>query len=346
MSNNTLVIKPLEYKLNTTNTTNTTNKTNKTNYICEISVNNIIVQVEFGQIAELDLNNFKNNDKNIVLTIINQKKNKNKNNKIIIDVNSYKDLLIKFAKPSWHKLTNNNDNIHSIKLLIGMKNITNIISTNSFNLTNYNTNNLTNTLEDIITESTILVDEYSESAQRSLNLMIQIEELGAQTLNTLETQGKKLNSVKTTNKNIDDDISIANYELRSISSIGGHIGNMIRGKPKPKPKNKNETKTNSKPEIKVTSPIITTTNINNNMMREMLKNGEFDHLSKSTQEQIQSTENKLDDITKVIHSVGSIAKNINNELIKQNELLTELIPAIERSTNNVKKADNKTKRQF
>lgn len=293
---------------------------------------------------------------------------KNEINRLTIDLDAHKDVALSFAKSHWYKFKNVHHlpkvtkitkkkskpcvqfTINEINLRIGVKNPTIDKTITSSLLTVSRSNNISDydtvPLDDITQESKQLAEECYDSTERSLRLMHKIHELGVTTSAVLHEQGDQLKRSKATIKEIDTELKVADRDLRGISSIGGELVNMVTSRPKASRDKYEDKYTDKSISSEVVSGKSQVINPSTNLTREMIRRGEFDHLEEETITKIAKTEDNLEEISILIDDVQVIAKNIGEEIDRQNLFLEDVIPAIKRTNVKVKKVINKTRRQY
>eukprot|EP00010_Vexillifera_abyssalis_P007205 CAMPEP_0201545836 /NCGR_PEP_ID=MMETSP0173_2-20130828/2262_1 /ASSEMBLY_ACC=CAM_ASM_000268 /TAXON_ID=218659 /ORGANISM="Vexillifera sp., Strain DIVA3 564/2" /LENGTH=421 /DNA_ID=CAMNT_0047954359 /DNA_START=20 /DNA_END=1285 /DNA_ORIENTATION=- len=212
-------------------------------------------------------------------------------------------------------------------------------------------------VQDIIAETDHYVDESLQSTERSKRLAEQTRELGFQTLAQLNEQGDKLRNVQDDVIQINSDLKEGERELRSISSVFGQMKNAMTSSESHKRYKHIDRRKNQMPsgdanaEDKLRYQLDDPHRDQDGKThlygtREMLKDGQFDHLSDDSKKKIEKTENNLDHISSAMNDLHLMAVQMGHEIDEHNRMLDELSPAIQITTNRIKKDTNKTRRQW
>ena len=78
-----------------------------------------------------------------------------------------------------------------------------------------------------------LREKTQDSLTQSLRICEETTEVGRQTLNTLHAQGEQIQSTKRAVEEIEEHLNVADYVLKSMSSVGGFVVNLFSKPPQP-----------------------------------------------------------------------------------------------------------------
>jgi len=97
---------------------------------------------------------------------------------------------------------------------------------------------------DYLQEHCVMQKSTLESQQRSLRILAETEQVGADTAVELKRQGEVLNRAETKVDNINENLNVAEYHVRTIKSWWGGWTNRFRKQPTPKSQSQEEEEHN------------------------------------------------------------------------------------------------------
>jgi len=203
----------------------------------------------------------------------------------------------------------------------------------------------------MLAEAEDINKQSKESAQRALQKIKETEELAIATTDKLKQQGEQLKRTADGNDMVEDNLNLAERELKTIGSLFGQIENAIF-KHKHKPSNTNaevdaqlakEAKEKEKHSKKEKGKKGTEHPHDHNTTTSSNTPKEIQILSKEAQQDYKETEDTLDEIGKAATNLKSIAQGMGSEIDEQNKRLDIINEKIEKNNLRIRADQHKKK---
>merc|ERR1712088_1245 len=183
-----------------------------------------------------------------------------------------------------------------------------------------------------------------ESQQRALRVLTETEQIGADTAVELKRQGEVLNRAETKVDNINENLNVAEYHVRTIKSWFGGLTNKFRKQPPRAAAAQEENHENDMETEQVNHQAETATELVNNMNRQDTANQARNQPSYKNSSPHQPTQfdlyenqidSNLDQMSSGLSRLKDLGMGLNTEINKQNNQL-------ERLNNKMSKVDDRT----
>jgi hypothetical protein len=166
-----------------------------------------------------------------------------------------------------------------------------------------------------------VIDDSLKSAERSVAILHQTEDIGVETIEVLDKQGNQINRIVGGLDDIQEKQYEAKQRIRSINSIFGYFFNWIVPKTKKYDDSKKINKIiekNNKKENKIKYNKKSNIPNNNTTTASLI---DYSMVSKESKDKIEKTDKLIDDMLHGVENLKDIAIHQGTLLTQQNEIL-------------------------